>query len=60
MSAPGYLFDVNLWLALALGHHAFHDQAATAFSGASPGRKVYFCWATRLGVLRLLTTESVF
>ena len=34
----------NLWLALALGHHPFHDRAATAFSVASPGRKVYFCW----------------
>lgn len=60
MSGPGYLFDVNVWLALALKHHALHAQAVAAFLAASPGRKVYFCWATRMGVLRLLTTESVF
>lgn len=60
LSGPGYLFDVNVWLALALGHHAFHEQAAGAWSAASPDRKLYFCWATRLGVLWLLTTESVF
>lgn len=60
MSGPGYLFDVNVWLALGLGHHAFHNQATAAWSSASPERKAYFCWATRLGVLRLLTTESVF
>ena len=60
MPAPGYLFDVNVWLALALRHHAFHNPAAAAFRAASPERKVNFCWASRLGVLRLLTTESVF
>jgi toxin-antitoxin system PIN domain toxin len=60
LAGPGYLFDVNVWLSLALRHHAFHDQAAAAFVAASAERKVYFCWATRLGVLRLLTTESVF
>ena len=60
MAARGYLFDVNVWLALALAHHPFHAQAAAAFLAASPERRAHFCWATRLAVLRLLTTASVF
>jgi toxin-antitoxin system PIN domain toxin len=60
LSARGYLFDANAWVALALGHHLFHAQAASIFATATPDRQVCFCSATRISVPRLLTTESVF
>ncbi len=60
MNARGYLFDANAWVALALGHHLFHAQAAALFAAATADQKVYFCSATRISVARLLTTEAVF
>ncbi len=60
MSARAFLFDHNVWVALALGHHLFHRQATDVFREASPDRKAYFCCPTRVSVLRLLTTQAVF
>ena len=55
------LADVNVWLATLVAEHPHHD-AATGWwrEGVLPaGEDVAFCRLTQLGLLRLLTSESV-
>lgn len=52
------LADMNLWLALALSKHVFHQVARDWFDRQSR-RSVLFCRSTQQSLLRLLTTEAV-
>lgn len=52
------LADTNLWLALALSKHGFHQVARDWFDRRS-NRSVLFCRSTQQSLLRLLTTEAV-
>jgi uncharacterized protein len=53
------LADSNIWLALALSKHIFHDVASTRFAARRPRERVAFCRVTQLSFLRLLTTGAV-
>ena len=49
--------DVNVWLALTYEHHAHHESAAQWLEGTE--QSVFFCRLTQLGLLRLLTNETL-
>lgn len=53
------LADSNIWLALALSKHQFHDTVRAWFSGLKSSEQVAFCRATQQSFLRLLTTRAV-
>ncbi len=53
------LADSNVWLALALSKHSFHDAARAWLAKRAP-REALFCRATQQSFLRLLTTAAVF
>lgn len=55
------LADVNVWLATVVENHPHHAAAARWWSDEvlSEQRTVGFCWLTRLGLLRLLSSERV-
>lgn len=50
--------DVNVWMALLWGQHVHSERARDWFQGATT-EQFFFCRFTQLGVLRLLTTQSV-
>jgi len=50
--------DVNVWMALLWGQHVHAERAREWFQRA-PGDQFLFCRFTQLGVLRLLTTQSI-
>jgi uncharacterized protein len=58
LSASGFLFDVNVWLALTFPAHPHHGRAVVAYQQASPVQPAYFCRATQQGFLRLTCTEA--
>jgi toxin-antitoxin system PIN domain toxin len=51
--------DTNIWLALALSTHGFHEAARRWFDRQSADASVLFCRATQQSLLRLLTTDAV-
>jgi hypothetical protein len=51
--------DVNVWLALTLRAHEHHEVAWKWYRALRPNEELAFCRLTQLGLLRLLTTESV-
>lgn len=55
-----YLIDINVWLALSWGRHPA-SPTAHAWLAAEPKTKsrLLFCRITQLGLLRLLTNDSV-
>jgi toxin-antitoxin system PIN domain toxin len=53
------LADNNVWLALALSKHHFHDVVRDWFAGLKSRDVVCFCRATQQSFLRLLTTREV-
>jgi len=55
-----YLIDINVWLSLSWGLHP-HSDAAHSWLAALPQRstRLVFTRITQLGLLRLLTNESV-
>ena len=65
MSAPStgsrILADVNVWLATVVEGHPHHQRAVRWWQGdVLPERRtVCFCRVTQLGLLRLLTNETV-
>ena len=59
MSDPAFLFDANLWLALAFPRHPHHDRALMAFAMASPNRPAFFCRAVQQSFLRLASTPAL-
>lgn len=56
---PGFLFDSNVWIALAMSAHPGHAPAKAAFRAASPGRPALFCRATQQSLLRMLSTPKI-
>jgi toxin-antitoxin system PIN domain toxin len=59
LSDSAYLFDANVWIALAFAAHPHHERAAEFFSSASPARPACFCRATQQSFLRLASTPAV-
>lgn len=60
MSVPGFLYDTNVWLALALESHPLRPAAAAHFvAGASASSPAFWCRATQQSVLRILSTASI-
>jgi toxin-antitoxin system PIN domain toxin len=53
-----FLPDVNVWLALASRRH-IHAPICAAWLNSIEGGEVAFCRVTQMGLLRLLTNESV-
>ena len=53
------LADSNIWLALSLSGHVFHNAAEAWFLSQSKSSKVAFCRSTQHSYLRLLTTAAV-
>ena len=59
MSDSAFLFDTNIWVALAFSAHPAHATARVAFAKASRSRPACFCRATQQSFLRLLSTPAV-
>jgi toxin-antitoxin system PIN domain toxin len=53
------LCDSNVWLALALSKHVHHLAARNWLETVEEPRSIFFCRATQLAFLRLLTNPSV-
>ena len=53
------LLDVNVWLALVLSGHAFHDAVRRWFVAQRLDGTLLFCRSTQQSLLRLLTTSAV-
>lgn len=53
------LADSNIWLALTLSKHRFHQVSREWFDRMRPGDPVVFCRSTQQSYLRLLTTAEV-
>jgi hypothetical protein len=51
--------DVNVWLALTYQGHVHHRAAKDWFDSLAREAQLFFCRITQLGLLRLLTTETV-
>jgi toxin-antitoxin system PIN domain toxin len=51
--------DINVWLALTLRAHVHHQAAWKWYRSLASAEDLAFCRFTQLGLLRLLTTESV-
>ncbi|MBI3822637.1 MAG: PIN domain-containing protein [Planctomycetes bacterium] len=54
------LADSNVWLALAVSKHAFHQAARIWFDRQTTAESVLFCRSTQQSFLRLLTTSALF
>ncbi|MFO0966249.1 MAG: TA system VapC family ribonuclease toxin [Gemmataceae bacterium] len=53
------LADSNVWLALALSTHQFHELARDWLARQAEPNALAFCRLTQLSFLRLLTTRAV-
>jgi toxin-antitoxin system PIN domain toxin len=53
-----FLPDVNVWVALATRRHA-HSAACANWLTSLQQAEIIFCRVTQMGLLRLLTNESV-
>lgn len=51
--------NINVWIALTYEGHVHHSDAANWFATLSPDTSFAFCRFTQLGLLRLLTAETV-
>jgi hypothetical protein len=51
--------DINVWLALSSRDHRHFEPAWTWYKRLPPSTVLLFCRITQLGLLRLLTTQSV-
>jgi uncharacterized protein len=51
--------DINVWLALVFDGHAHNQEALRWYDALDPSTIFVFCRHTQLGLLRLLSTESV-
>src|SRR5437867_2517336 len=55
-----FLFpDVNVWVALTYQAHVHHNAARGWLGSLRAEARLFFCRATQLSLLRLLTTEAV-
>ena len=57
-TSKSFLPDVNVWLALASRRHVHAPTCGSWLNSISSG-EVVFCRVTQMGLLRLLTNESV-
>jgi toxin-antitoxin system PIN domain toxin len=53
-----FLFDVNVWVALAFVAHPHHSLALSAFHATSKNRSAVFCRSTQQSFLRLVSTPA--
>ncbi|MCX5661851.1 MAG: PIN domain-containing protein [Planctomycetota bacterium] len=53
------LADTNVWLALSLSEHTFHEAVRDWFGEQRTDKSVLFCRSTQQSFLRLLTTDAV-
>ena len=53
------LADSNVWLALTLSQHRFHEASAAWMQSLPKKPALLFCRATQQSFLRLLTTRAV-
>jgi uncharacterized protein len=51
--------DINVWMALTYDRHVHHTAARRWFEALEATARLFFYRLTQLGLLRLLTTESV-
>ena len=51
--------DVNIWLALTLSGHSFHERVRDWLDAQSATESIFFCRATQQSLMRLLTTRAV-
>jgi len=59
-STKSFLFpDINVWVALTYEGHVHHVRARSWFESIGGSGRLFFCRFTQLGLLRLLTAESV-
>ena len=59
-STKSFLFpDINVWIALTVERHVHHARAAKWFGSISGSARLFFCRFTQMGLLRLLTAETV-
>ncbi len=54
------LVDTNVWVALLIDNHEFHDDAEGWLAGLDEPGGTLVCRATQQSILRLLTTNTVF
>jgi toxin-antitoxin system PIN domain toxin len=59
LSEQAFLFDSNLWVALAFEDHPTHDLAQQALARATVSRPACFCRSTELSFLRLASTPAL-
>jgi uncharacterized protein len=57
-SASAFLFDANVWVALAFADHPHHGLAVAAYRSATEARPALFCRATQQTFLRLVSTPA--
>jgi toxin-antitoxin system PIN domain toxin len=53
------LADTNIWLALSLSKHSFHDRARSWLDQLDASDSLCFCRSTQQSFLRLITTKAV-
>lgn len=51
--------DLNVWLALSVAGHAHNREAWSRLNAVPRGATLIFCRYTNIGLLRLLTNQSV-
>jgi toxin-antitoxin system PIN domain toxin len=54
------LFDVNVWVALAISNHPNHETTRDWFDNFADGDIAYFCRITQQGLLRLICDPRIF
>lgn len=59
MSGSAYLFDTNVWIALAFASHPHHHLAEAAYARVSTNEPAVFCRSTQQSFLRIATTPAV-
>jgi uncharacterized protein len=59
LNGSAYLFDSNIWVALAFNAHPAHRMAIEAFGIASKARPACFCRSTQQSFLRLASTPAI-
>jgi toxin-antitoxin system PIN domain toxin len=59
LSEPAFLFDANLWVALAFPRHPHHKGALGVYAMASTDQPAIFCRSTQQSFLRLASTPAL-
>ena len=59
MSEQAFLFDVNLWVALAFPRHPHRPRALEVYATTSAKHPAIFCRATQQSFLRLASTPAL-